>query len=147
MVKYFAYGSNLNSNRMLERGVTFTSRTFGILRDYKLVFNKLSSKNINEGYANIIECKGSVVEGAIYEIENESILLLDKYEGVPRHYYRKEILIQNNSGMVNCIVYIAVDTKIKEGLKPSKDYLDHILKGKDLLTENYFNNLSKIELL
>ena len=147
MINYFSYGSNLNTDRMIERGVNFISRKFGILKDYKLVFNKLSSKNPKEGYANIINSKDSVVEGAIYEINNNDILILDRYEGFPKHYYKQVIDIQSNDGMVKCIVYIANGSKVIEGLKPSKDYLDHILKGKDLLTESYYNNLEKTELL
>jgi gamma-glutamylcyclotransferase (GGCT)/AIG2-like uncharacterized protein YtfP len=132
---------------MKERGIDFISRTFGILRNYKLVFNKLSSKNSKEGFANIITCQDSIVEGAIYEINDSDIFLLDKYEGIPKHYYRKNIEVQNNNGMVNCIVYISNESKIIEGLKPSEDYLNHILKGKDLFTENYYNKLRNTELL
>ena len=144
MINYFAYGSNINSDRMKERGINFISRKFGILKDYKLVFNKIASRNPNEGYANIIICKNSIVEGAIYEITDESISLLDKYESVPKHYYRKEVEIQDSNKLIKkCITYIANNSKITEGLKPSTDYLNHILKGKDLFTENYYNKLEK----
>ena len=148
MVKYFAYGSNLDSKRMIERGVVFTSRHFGILKDYKLVFNKKSSKNnLREGYANIVKSKGSVVEGGIYEITEESVLLLDRYEGFPTHYSREYIDIEAEDRTIRCIVYIAITDKVMDGLKPSKEYFNKILEGKDLFTENYFNNLIKTEVL
>lgn len=147
MIKYFSYGSNLNSDRMKERGVNFISRTFGILKDYKLVFNKIASRNPKEGYANIVVSKNSIVEGAIYEINDADIFLLDKYESYPKHYYRKEVEVQSSNELIKCITYIANDSKVMEGLKPSDDYLKHILKGKDLFTENYYNKLEKTELL
>jgi len=148
MVKYFAYGSNLDSKRMIERGVVFTSRQFGILKDYKLVFNKKSSKNnFKEGYANVVKSKGSIVEGGIYEITEESISLLDKYEGYPTHYSREYIDIEASDRTIRCIVYVATSEKLQEGLKPSKEYFSKILEGKDLFTEEYFNNLNKTELL
>jgi len=148
MVKYFAYGSNLDTKRMIERGVVFTSRQFGILKDYKLVFNKKSSKNnFKEGYANIIKSKGSVVEGGIYEITEESISLLDKYEGYPTHYSREYLDIEVSDRTIRCIVYVANSEKLQEGLKPSKEYFSKILEGKDLFTEEYYNNLIKTEVL
>ena len=148
MVKYFAYGSNLDTKRMIERGVVFTSRQFGILKDYKLVFNKKTSKNNSkEGYANIIKYKGSIVEGAIYEITEESISLLDKYEGYPTHYSREYLDIEVSDRTIRCIVYVANSEKLQEGLKPSKEYFSKILEGKDLFTEEYYNNLIKTEVL
>jgi len=51
-MKYFAYGSNMNKDRMTERGINFTSRQFAKLADYKLVFNKKASKG-NYTYSNI----------------------------------------------------------------------------------------------
>ena len=147
MIYYFAYGSNMNPDRMMERGIIFKSRSFGILRDYKLSFNKISSKNPKEGYANVIVSKHSIVEGCIYEVSNSDILLLDKFEGYPKHYRREEIVVQNNSGMIKCIVYIANNSKVLEGLMPTTDYMSHILKGKDMLTESYYTNLKNIKLL
>lgn len=148
MVKYFSYGSNLDTKRMIERGVVFTSREFGILKDYKLVFNKKSSKNNSkEGYANVVKSKGSIVEGGIYEVTEESILLLDKYESFPKHYTREYLDIETSDRTIRCIVYVATPEKVMDGLKPSKEYFSKILEGKDLFTEEYFNNLSKTELL
>jgi gamma-glutamylcyclotransferase len=148
MVKYFAYGSNLDTKRMIERGVVFTSRQFGILKDYKLVFNKKSSKNnLKEGYANIVKSKGSIVEGGIYEITEESVLLLDKYESFPKHYIREYIDIEASDRTIRCIVYVATTDKVMDDLKPSKEYFSKILEGKDLFTEEYYNNLIKTELL
>ena len=36
MVFYYAYGSNMSEQRMLDRKITFFSRKFGILKNYKL---------------------------------------------------------------------------------------------------------------
>jgi gamma-glutamylcyclotransferase len=148
MVKYFSYGSNLDSKRMIERGVVFTSRQFGILKDYKLVFNKITSKNNSrEGYANVIKSKGFIVEGGIYEVTDESISLLDRYEGFPKHYTREYLDIETSDRTIRCIVYVGNTEKLREGLKPSKEYFSKILEGKDLFTEEYYNNLIKTELL
>ena len=95
MIKYFSYGSNISENRMLiERKVNFVSRKFALLYNYKLVFNKVSKKNCYLGFANIVESVGDIVEGALYELNDSDISIIDKFEGAnttPQHYYRKNV--------------------------------------------------------
>lgn len=142
MLKYFAYGSNLNDNRMISRGVNFTSKEKGILKGYRFVINKISQKNPNIGFANIVKDENSEVEGIIYGVNMDDIQKLDKYEGTPKHY-RREILTINNEQVV---VYIANEswTSIDE-LYTTEEYKNHILEGKEYLSEKYFNQLLKIK--
>ena len=70
---------------------------------------------------------------------------LDKFEGAPVHYQKEIITVNTEDGPVNAIVYIANPNMIRENLKPSQEYLNHLLGGKDLLTESYYSVLSKIE--
>lgn len=93
MINLFAYGSNVSENRMrIERNVNFISRKFAILENYRLVFNKVSKNNVYLGYANIEESIGEMVEGAVYEINDSDIYIIDKFEGVKtNHYYRKNV--------------------------------------------------------
>jgi len=140
MVFYYAYGSNMSEQRMLDRKITFFSRKFGILKNYKLVFNKISKSNNNTSFANIVESIGDFVEGIIYEIDDNDIKKLDKFEGHPVHYTRKNVLIDNKS----CIVYIAQDQWIKEGIYPTKEYINYLLEAKDLLSEEYYNKIKKL---
>ena len=44
IMKYFAYGSNMNSERVKERGIIFSKREYGILEGFRLVFNKAFRK-------------------------------------------------------------------------------------------------------
>lgn len=144
MLKYFAYGSNLDDNRMISRGINFTSKEKGILKGYRFIINKISQKNPNIGFANIIKDENSEVEGIIYEVNINDILSLDKYEGAPKHY-RRETLNVNNEEV---IVYIANDswTSVDE-LYTTEEYKNHILEGKDYLSKKYFNQLLKIKTL
>ena len=107
---YFAYGSNLNVERLKKRNVSFNKNLSAMIKDYKLVFNKIASKNPNlERYANIIKTKNSIVEGILYQITRDSLQELDKHEGFPNHYnrYEKEILIKSTGEIVKAWVYIA----------------------------------------
>ncbi|MFH8086652.1 MAG: gamma-glutamylcyclotransferase family protein [Candidatus Aenigmatarchaeota archaeon] len=147
-MKYFAYGSNMNPERMRNRRVKFLKREHAILKGYKLVFNKISTKNPMEGYANIIEDDKEVVEGVLYEMKEDELKNLDEFEGYPNHYTRKKVnVILENGQTVEAITYIAKPDKTREGLKPSKEYLKHLLKGCDLLSKEYCEKLRKVETL
>jgi len=147
-LKYFAYGSNMNPKRMNQRGIEFLKREHATLSGWRLEFNKIASRNPNEGYANIIQDEKSVAEGIIYEIQKSDIEKLDNYEGYPNHYNRTEVMVKLDDGQeVEAITYIAQPNKIRSGLKPSKEYIGHLLKGCDILSEEYFEKLNRWETL
>lgn len=78
------------------------------------------------------------MEGILYEIQDPDIKKLDRCEGYPNHYDRIRARVKLDDGKeVEAITYIARPDKVREGLKPSKEYLDHLLKGCDLLSEEY----------
>jgi len=80
------------------------------------VFNKRSSRNPREDYANIVEDEDGVVEGILYEITDEDIKKLDRYEGYPQHYERQKVRLQSGDVM-EAAVYIARQEMTAEGLK------------------------------
>lgn len=146
-MKYFAYGSNMNLDRMKERGIDFTSRVFARLDDYKLVFNKKALRG-NKTFANIEPSEGNHVEGALYEFPDEQIDNLDRCEGHPCHYERKELTVLDQNGLsMSAMVYIAHPDKIVSGLLPTRDYLDHLLEGEDLLSKSYYDELARVKTL
>jgi len=130
------------------RRIEFKKREWAVIKGWRLEFNKIASRNPNgEGYANIVKDDG-YVEGILYEISEEDIKELDKYEGYPSHYYRiSDKAILRSGEEVEAITYVASKGKMKEGLKPSKEYLSHLLKGGDLLSEEYCERLRKWETL
>lgn len=145
---YFAFGSNMDKEQMKIRKANFTEMQKGIIKDWKLVFNKINSKKVGAGYANIIPNSGSIVEGIIYKVDNDAIPILDGFEGVPINYEQKIMPVENtNKELIDCIVYIANPSKVDNFLKPEKLYLQHLLKGKDFLSESYFSDLKSVETL
>ena len=142
---YFAYGSNLSRDRMHERNCDFTSAKSATLKGWKLVFNKRSFKVPTAGFGNIKEDKESEVEGILYELPDNAIHTLDKYEGYPKHYNRIKVNIICKDKELEADAYIAVKEWISEGVKPTKEYLDFFLQGKDFLSESYYQKLLKTE--
>ena len=136
----------MDEKRMKQRVKDYKILGKGILKGYKLTFNKSASKGNGQGYANIFQDEKETVEGIIYEINESAIKELDSYEGVTTsHYYKTEMPINTIKGTLKCVVYIAHQQKTKTGLKPTKDYLRHLLKGKQFLSKNYYEWLLKME--
>jgi len=147
---YFAYGSNMDEQRMkIERKISFSMRCAAHLYGYRLKFNKVAQNNYLEGYANIVPDGSGLVEGALYDIDMTFLPCLDKCEGYPKHYLKIPIKVRlpSDGQEVCAITYIANPDKIRDGLKPRKDYLEHLLAGKDILSEGYFGWLDRMETL
>lgn len=140
-MKYFAYGSNMNPQRMKDRRIRFTSRIPASLPGYSLRFNKVASRNSQEGFANIVPAVNDVVEGVLYDIYDADLQKLDEYEGYPEHYDRQKLTVLTAAGEEEAIAYIACPDKIREGLKPTRKYLAHLLAAKDMLSEDYYLRL------
>ncbi|MBX3043254.1 MAG: gamma-glutamylcyclotransferase [Ignavibacteriae bacterium] len=142
---YFAYGSNMNPERMKGRNINFSSRKFAKLIDYKLVFNK-KSKYGDFTFANIVKSNNDYVEGALYEFPDIDIIHLDNEEGYPNQYDKKLVQVTDlENNLIEATTYIANKEKIVNALKPKKEYLYHLLAGRDILTDEYYAQLSKTE--
>ena len=136
---YFAYGSNMDFRQLTERGISFEMIGLGILEDYVLKFNKISSRRSGVGYANIVKQKGSKVEGLLFSIAN--IERLDGFEGYPTHYKKEALKIHHSNNVVDATVYLAASDWVSDNLKPERVYLNRLLAAKDFLSGAYFDFL------
>jgi cation transport regulator ChaC len=140
-VNHFAYGSNMDPKQMNDRGAPFTERRRAVLMGWALKFNKRATKGAlkGEGKGNVVIDPKGTVEGALYSITKAGLEGLDRHEGYPTHYDRKELEIRMDDGTrTKAWVYIAQPQYVEEGLKPRKEYLARYLKGKDILSPQYF---------
>lgn len=81
-------------------------------------------------------------------MSEEGIKKLDRREGVPDDYLQETMSVGNdNKESISCIVYIANRSKINNSLKPERWYLNHLLAGKEFLSENYYSELKNTETL
>ncbi|MCU0422802.1 MAG: gamma-glutamylcyclotransferase [Bacteroidia bacterium] len=120
-MKYVAYGSNMDMDRMKERKINFTSRQFGKLLGYKLVSSK-KAKGGEFAFANIITSENDFVEGALYEFPDSEITLLDQKEGYPFHYDKTIVKLLDNTGnQIEAKTDVVQANKIKQGLLPQKN--------------------------
>ena len=129
---------------MYERLGWAPSRSGVILPDYEMVFNKHSNDG---GKANIMYSPGDLVEGILYSVNEEDLLILDKYEGVAtKQYKRYDIEVRNNYKQpIAAVAYKALNTgKI---YAPTKEYLNFILEGKEFLSPGYYTKLNSTKTL
>lgn len=114
-MKYFAYGSNMNPQRMRGRNINYAERNPAILKGYTLKFNKVSFRNLHEGFANIVPDAKEFVEGVLYDLSDTDIEKLDQYEGYPVHYDRRQVKVMTGTGEEEALTYIACPGKVGEG--------------------------------
>ena len=142
---YFAYGSNMNSERVRARGLEYSQVSSGQLSGYELSFNKYSA-NREGSAANITKQENAVTEGVLYLLSGEEqIIQMDPFEGFPDHYSRELLSIATKSESVRAWVYIANQRFIRRNLLPPRWYLNHLLAGKQFLTQPYYERLKKVE--
>jgi cation transport regulator ChaC len=148
VIHYFAYGSNMNPERVRGRSMEFDHHQAGSLHDYRLAFNKRSAKFPGSASANVVTHSGEITEGVVYQLQHpDQISMMDPYEGYPHRYDRIPVPIICELEVVEAWVYIANESHIAEGLRPNRWYLEHLLAGKQFLSGSYVQRLESVECL
>ena len=134
----------MSAQRMHERLGWSPSRSGAILPDYEMIFNKHSNDG---GKANIMSSPGNIVEGILYSVNEEDLLILDKFEGVSsKQYKRYEIKVRDkNKNSIPAVAYKALNTG--KVFAPTEVYLNYILEGKEFLSPEYYKKLKSTETL
>ena len=121
---YFAYGSNLNKKQMRERCPDSKPMFMARLPNYKLVFAGWS-RQWRGGVASIKPFRGERVTGALYEVSEQCLRRLDKYES---GYNQLNVTVFDEDGdPMEAITYIK--SQQSEETPPSKEYLTVIQQG------------------
>ena len=121
---YFAYGSNLNQKQMRERCPDSNPMFTATLSNYKLVFVGWF-RRWRGGVASIKPFRGDRVRGAIYEVSEQCLRRLDKYESDYNRF--KVTVLGEDSEPIEAITYIKAGQL--EETQPSKEYLAIIQQG------------------
>ena len=130
---------------MRERKAFFTERVGAKLTDYKMSFSFRRADGCGSG--NIRPETSSVVHGVLYALEAGGLDKLDVFEKVSQGCYRREIVtVETLDGeTVEATTYVVTDEFYQEGLVPRRDYLAHLLAGKDVLPTEYYNYLESFK--
>ena len=126
---YIAYGSNLNVRQMQYRCPTAEVVGTAVINDYELLFKG----GFGYAYLTIESRPGAQVPVAVWSVETEDERSLDRYEGYPDFYYKKNMTVTvkdidtGAERTVDAFVYI-----MREEHKcsiPSRAYLETCLEG------------------
>ena len=126
---YLAYGSNLNMKQMKWRCPNSNVIGTGWIDNYELLFKG----SMTGSYLTIEPRGGSRVPVAVWEVSESDEKALDRYEGYPIFYYKKEmrIPVDDLTGKVtqdlDCFIYI-MDESRPFGL-PTTGYIMTCLEG------------------
>ena len=124
---YFAYASNLSRRQISERCPNGQPRFKAVLPNYKLIFAGWSRK-WRSGTASIKPFQGEKVSGAVYEISESDLKLLDRHEDCPAVYNHLNVLVITEDGeATKAVTYIKREQS--EETQPSREYLAVIQQG------------------
>lgn len=132
---YFAYGSNLNSNDLLQSNYGFREGDLhpvksAYLPDRDLRFTRYSETR-KGGTLDIVEQKGSAVPGMLFEVKNGDVIAkLDRKEGNGVAYKKIDgSAILPDGTLVQCFTYEVIPEQRKPFVEPTKDYIDIVRSG------------------
>lgn len=126
---YIAYGSNLNIGQMQMRCPGARVIGTSVIEGYELLFKG----SLTGAYLTIEPKEGSTVPVAVWEVTKPDEAALDRYEGFPIFYYKKEMMLDirgirtGKIGRRKCFVYIMHEER-KIGV-PSPSYVGTCLQG------------------
>ena len=111
---YLAYGSNLNKEQMAYRCPGAEPVGTAMIHNCRLEFRR--------GFLTIEPAEGSSVPVGVWRISKANEASLDRYEGYPTFYYKKQVRVMiDGGGPVTGTVYIMQDGHPIQ--KPSESYL------------------------
>ena len=146
LARYFAYGSNMDAARVEQRGLRVVDRYAATLLDHQLIFDKIAGDQAAAGHANVIRAPGEQVEGVLYDLVAASeILKMDPFERAPVNYTREAVALQVGARTRWAWTYFANRARRRAGLRPTRAYLNHLLAGCDLLSDEYCAYLQAVE--
>jgi gamma-glutamylcyclotransferase (GGCT)/AIG2-like uncharacterized protein YtfP len=129
---YFAYGSNLDVDRVHIHAPSARLVTIARLEGFRVAYSLESKRSWLGGVGDIVEAPGDEVWGALWLIDAAESHALDDQEGVfrdPPAYRRMTVEVTTPAGdRVICRTY-QVAAPDPDGFLPSPAYRDTILRG------------------
>lgn len=150
-MKIFAYGSNMNLDRLKERVPSASKLLNAYIKNHTIKCNKVSSKD-GSSKANMIKTDNDVdiVWGVIFEIDDSEKPNLDKAEGLGEGYNESTLsFLDSENNPHEAQVYIADESAINDDLLPYDWYKEYIVSGakENNLPQEYIEKLEAINFI
>lgn len=141
----------MRAQRVAQRGLEVIDLCSGWVPNMGLRFNKADAAHPGSGHANIVYAPGEHVEGVLYTLAStQEITKMDPFEKAPWNYGRDALWVNLGSPgqsesrgtrRQSAWTYFANSAVQRDGLMPSRDYLNHLLAGAALLSPQYLERL------
>lgn len=134
---YFAYGANTHIDSMSRRCPTALDLGPATLPNYQYRFAR---------HADVVQFFTGTVRGVLWDITEDDLYSLDRFEGYPNYYERKTVLVEHRGVLKEALVYYM--TPGNPGALPGQGYLDLILEGfqeHQIDTKQVFDALTLLE--
>ena len=126
--RYFAYGSNMSTERL--RGRTPSARALGVgrLMHHTLRWHKLGRDG--SGKCDVeLAYPCDVVWGVLFAVSWAEKPALDAAEGLGIGYFEKEVRIVTDDGECRALTYHANPDRTDSTLRPRDWYKDYVVRG------------------
>jgi len=144
---YFGYGSEINEHILIEMDLAVHQAMKAFLSDYRLVFTNPSPTRPGGGMPDLLYSTGSIVEGMLYEVDDQGISILDAYYRVGHMIYRrKSIEVVAEDGMtLPAAVYVGCRSQV--GLLPLRSDWVAMVEGakKRGMSSSYIQELTAFQ--
>ncbi len=127
---YFAYGSNMLTERLIQRCPSTKAVGVAFVDDYALEFSKKSTDG--SGKATIVESPGQRQYGVVFTIEECDRDSLDDAEGLGTGYDKDKkfnVTMVDSGAYISTMTYIATNDPEHTHLKPYDWYLALVVAG------------------
>jgi gamma-glutamylcyclotransferase (GGCT)/AIG2-like uncharacterized protein YtfP len=137
---YFTYGLNMDRDDLakacVKKGIPtpyLTHEKQARLPGWTLRFNFFSATRMS-GTANIVFTgqSGDCVHGAVYEVDEVGLKIIDWHEGVPRAYARQivDVVLADGNRLPGVVTHVVLKGReMDQHVPPAKDYLAHIVNN------------------
>ncbi|MCY3841014.1 MAG: gamma-glutamylcyclotransferase [Gammaproteobacteria bacterium] len=126
---YFAYGSNMSSERLRGRTPSAISLGRARLPGYALRWHKLGRDGSGKCDIDPSDAPGVVVWGVLYEINRTEKGGLDAVEGLGVGYDEHAVRVETDTVVCEAVTYKAKPDKIDAALRPLDWYKAHVIRG------------------
>lgn len=129
-MQVFAYGSTLNLDNYASRGFRpehLVPVGRAVLPDYALRFCR-RSQGWSGGVLGVLPSPGSLVDGMLFDVDADGVADLDRKEGHPDAYWRREVTLLDDHGReVPAVTYVCRDQGY---VAPTSRYVEVVRAGR-----------------
>lgn len=143
----FAYGSNMCSQRLLQRCPSAKFVSIASLPGYLLTFHKMSTDGSGKCNIEPTENVADVVWGVVFSILESERAALDEAEGLGFGYDATTLTVCGKDGPITAHAYVAASGYRDSARVPYDWYKNFVVAGakEHDLPEAYIETLSQIE--